>query len=147
MKGRKNHAKQQQQVHTGVSGCQYSSESYRRMLRENGIRQSMSRTGCPYDNACSESFFATVKKECIYLKEYDTIEEVKRDIYEYIELFYNRKRILCETQGKSVSQTCLTAGRFSCGKPGNNHVKRRMRFTRYAFVPGLYESGRIQAGT
>ncbi len=74
-------------------GCQYSSESYQRMLRENGIRQSMSRTGCPYDNACSESFFATVKKECIYLKEYDTIEEVKRDIYEYIELFYNRKRM------------------------------------------------------
>ena len=37
--------------------------------------------------------FATVKKECIYLKGYDTIEEVKRDIYEYIELFYNRKRL------------------------------------------------------
>ena len=38
---------------------------------------------------------------------------------------------LCGTQGKSVPQTCLAAGRFSFGKPGHHHVKRRMRFTRY----------------
>lgn len=74
-------------------GTQYNSESYQRMLRENGIRQSMSRAGCPYDNACSESFFATVKKECIYLKNYATIDEIKADVFEYIELFYNRKRM------------------------------------------------------
>ena len=74
-------------------GTQYNSESYQRMLRKNGIRQSMSRAGCPYDNACSESFFATVKKECIYLKNYATIDEVKADVFEYIELFYNRKRM------------------------------------------------------
>lgn len=74
-------------------GTQYSSASYRRMLEENGIRQSMSRSGCPCDNACSESFFATAKKECIYLKNYATIDEVKRDIFEYIEIFYNRKRM------------------------------------------------------
>nr|MCR4673186.1 IS3 family transposase [Lachnospiraceae bacterium] len=74
-------------------GTQYSSESYQRMLRENGIRQSMSRGGCPYDNACSESFFATAKKECIYQKNYATIAEVKADIFEYIEMFYNRKRM------------------------------------------------------
>ncbi len=43
-------------------GSQYSSETFRRMLEKNGIRQSMSRAGCPYDNACSESFFATAKK-------------------------------------------------------------------------------------
>ena len=63
------------------------------MLRENGIRQSMSRAGCPYDNARSESFFATAKKECIYLKNYATMDEVKTDIFEYAELFYNRKRM------------------------------------------------------
>ncbi len=74
-------------------GTQYSSESYRRMLNENGIRQSMSRAGCPYDNACSESFFATAKKECIYLKNYATMKKVKRDIFEYVEIFYNRKRM------------------------------------------------------
>ncbi len=74
-------------------GSQYISEGYKRMLEENGIRQSMSRGGNPYDNACTESFFATAKKECIYLKKYATIEEVKRDVYEYVELFYNRKRM------------------------------------------------------
>ncbi len=74
-------------------GTQYNSESYQRMLRENGIRQSMSRAGCPYENACSESFFATAKKECIYLKNYATIDEIKADVFEYIELFYNRKRM------------------------------------------------------
>ena len=74
-------------------GCQYSSESFRRMLDANGIKQSMSRGGCPYDNACCESFFATAKKECIYLKNYATIEEVKQDVFEYVEIIYNRKRM------------------------------------------------------
>ncbi len=53
----------------------------------------MSRPGCPYDNACLESFFSTAKKERIYRKEYGTLEEVKSDLFEYIELFYNRKRM------------------------------------------------------
>jgi Transposase and inactivated derivatives len=74
-------------------GIQYSSKSYQRMLDENNIIGSMSRGGCPYDNACVESFFSTAKRECIYRKEYDTMEEVKRDLFDYIELFYNRKRM------------------------------------------------------
>ena len=74
-------------------GCQYSSKAYQHMLNEYGIRGSMSRPGCPYDNACSESFFSSAKRECIYRKNYLTIEEVKRDLFEYIELFYNRKRM------------------------------------------------------
>jgi len=53
---------------------------------------SMSKPGCPYDNSCVESFFASLKKEKIYRKKYDTMEEVKRDIFWYIEIFYNRKR-------------------------------------------------------
>ena len=74
-------------------GIQYSSKSYQRLLDENNIIGSMSRGGCPYDNACVESFFSTAKRECIYRKEYDTMEEVKRDLFDYIELFYNRKRM------------------------------------------------------
>lgn len=54
---------------------------------------SMSRPACPYDNSCVESFFATMKKEQIYKRKYDTMEEVQRDVFEYIELFYNRKRM------------------------------------------------------
>jgi len=54
---------------------------------------SMSKPGCPYDNSCVESFFASLKKECIYRKEYMHINEVEKDLFEYIELFYNRKRL------------------------------------------------------
>ena len=74
-------------------GCQYSSKAYQSMLNQYGITGSMSRPACPYDNACSESFFSSAKRECIYRKKYVTIEEVKQDLFEYIELFYNRKRM------------------------------------------------------
>ncbi len=73
-------------------GSQYASKSYQSMLEENGITGSMSRPGCPYDNACVESFFASLKKEKIYRRKYDTMEEVRRDVFWYIEVFYNRKR-------------------------------------------------------
>jgi len=63
------------------------------MQEEYGIVGSMSKGGCPYDNDCVESFFSTAKRECIYRKEYDTMEEVRRDMFDYIELFYNRKRM------------------------------------------------------
>ena len=49
--------------------------------------------GCPYDNACVESFFATAKKELIYHKKYAIIDEVGKDVTDYIENFYNRKRL------------------------------------------------------
>ena len=74
-------------------GIQYSSKSFQQMLTQYGITGSMSRPGSPYDNACAESFFSTAKRECIYRKEYVTIEEVKSDLFSYIELFYNRKRM------------------------------------------------------
>ena len=63
------------------------------MLTENGIRGSMSKAGCPYDNGCMESFFASLKKEYFYRREYATLEEVERDLFYYIEIFYNRKRL------------------------------------------------------
>lgn len=73
-------------------GCQYSSKGYQQLLEEKGITGSMSRPGCPYDNACVESFFASLKKEKIYRRKYETMEEVKKDVFWYIEMFYNRKR-------------------------------------------------------
>jgi len=74
-------------------GTQYSSMDYGKMLAANNMDGSMSRAGCPYDNSCVEGFFATLKKECIYRRQYDTMEEIERDLFEYIELFYNRKRL------------------------------------------------------
>lgn len=74
-------------------GSQYVSKGYQKMLSENGMISSMSRPGCPYDNSCAESFFATLKKERIYRRNYVTMEEVRQDMFRYIELFYNRKRL------------------------------------------------------
>jgi len=88
IKGRENLSGQ---VFHSDRGCQYSSQGYRHMLEEYGITRSMSRQGCPYDNSCMDSFFATLKKECIYRRQYVTMEEVRRDIFSYVELFYNRK--------------------------------------------------------
>lgn len=73
-------------------GCQYASKGYQEMLKEKKMQGSMSRPGCPYDNSCVESFFASLKKEKIYRREYATMEEVKKDVFWYIEMFYNRKR-------------------------------------------------------
>ena len=74
-------------------GSQYSSKKYKAMLEKNGIVGSMSASGCPYDNSCMESFFASLKKELNYRKKYATIDDVKTDVFRYIELFYNRKRL------------------------------------------------------
>ena len=61
-------------------------------VKEKKMQGSMSRPGCPYDNSCVESFFASLKKEKMYRREYATMEEVKKDVFWYIEMFYNRKR-------------------------------------------------------
>jgi transposase InsO family protein len=74
-------------------GCQYSSKAFQEMLETHKLIGSMSAPACPYDNACMESFFSSAKRECIYRKQYDNIDEVKTDMFEYIELFYNRKRM------------------------------------------------------
>jgi putative transposase len=74
-------------------GVQYSSNGYHAFLSENDIISSMSKPGCPYDNSCVESFFATTKRECLNRRRYDTMEEIENDIFEYIQIFYNRKRI------------------------------------------------------
>lgn len=74
-------------------GCQYSSKRYQRYLEEHHISGSMSRKGNPFDNACCESFFATLKKEWIYFKRYAGLEGAEASVFEYIEVFYNRKRM------------------------------------------------------
>ena len=74
-------------------GTQYASAGYQNALVANKMRGSMSRGGCPYDNSCVESFFAQLKKEKIYRRNYRDINEVNADLFDYIELFYNRKRI------------------------------------------------------
>ena len=74
-------------------GSQYSSNRYQAMLTQNKIMGSMSKAGYPYGGSPMESFFASLKKEYFYRREYATIQDVERDLFYYIEVFYNRKRL------------------------------------------------------
>lgn len=74
-------------------GSQYTSNDFKKACKELNIIQSFSKKGCPYDNACIESFHATIKKEEIYINRYRTFEEASIAIFKYIEGWYNRKRI------------------------------------------------------
>lgn len=74
-------------------GVQYASYDYRDLLRENGCIQSMSAKGCCYDNACAESFFSSLKKDFLYGRKFKTRAEARQAVVEYIELFYNSKRL------------------------------------------------------
>ena len=73
-------------------GSQYTSKAYRELLDDHGIICSMSRKGNCWDNAVAESFFHTLKTELVYHEDYVTRTEAKSDIFEWIEVFYNRKR-------------------------------------------------------
>ncbi len=74
-------------------GVQYTSKSDRTLLSESSITASMSIKGNCYDNAKSESFFSTLKNELVHRCEYKTKLEVKISIFEWIEVFYNKKRM------------------------------------------------------
>src|SRR5262249_26248006 len=74
-------------------GSQYASEHYQQLLLEAGIRGSMSGKGQCWDNAPMESFFAALKKELVHDEDYHTREQARSSIFEYIEVFYNLKRL------------------------------------------------------
>ena len=74
-------------------GSQYASDSHRQILKQHGIIQSMSRKGDCWDHAVSESFFHTLKIELVHHCQFKTPAQAKHQIFEYIEVFYNRIRI------------------------------------------------------
>jgi putative transposase len=73
-------------------GSQYASDNFQQLLNNHGIQCSMSRKGDCWDNAAMESFFHTLKTECVYQERYQTREEAKISIFDFIEVFYNRQR-------------------------------------------------------
>lgn len=79
-------------LHHSDRGSQYASKDYQALLASYGIRCSMSRRGDCWDNAPVESFFSTLKRELIHYRRYATRKEAQQDIFEYIEVWYNRKR-------------------------------------------------------
>lgn len=80
-------------IHHSDQGIQYACPAYQQMLAANGVIPSMSRKGDCWDNAVVESFFGTLKNERTHHQRYATREEAYRDIFDYIEIFYNRIRL------------------------------------------------------
>jgi transposase InsO family protein len=79
-------------LHHTDRGSQYTSRAYRQLLEQVEITVSMSGKGNCYDNALTESFFGTVKDECVHRTVYQTHEDARRSLFEYLEVFYNRQR-------------------------------------------------------
>ena len=79
-------------LHHSDRGSQYASGDYQDALDDLGVVCSMSRKGNCWDNAVAESFFATLKTECVYPRRFATRADARETIFEFIEVFYNRRR-------------------------------------------------------
>ena len=84
--------KPQELLHHSDQGSQYTSEEFQRLLLDNGITCSMSRSGDVWDNSAMESFFSSLKTERVHRKVYATRQEAKADVFDYVERFYNPRR-------------------------------------------------------
>jgi transposase InsO family protein len=79
-------------LHHTDRGSQYTSRAYQQVLEEVEITVSMSGKGNCYDNAVTESFFGSVKDECVHRTAYHSHDEARQSLFEYLEIFYNRQR-------------------------------------------------------
>lgn len=93
-------------------GWQYQMKEYQAILKDKGIRQSMSRKGNCLDNSLAENFFGLLKSELYYINDYNNIDELEKDIKDYI-YYYNNKRIKLKLNGMSPVQyrthSCVAA--------------------------------------
>ena len=79
-------------------GWQYQHKQYQKLLKDNGIRQSMSRKGNCLDNAVMENFFGLLKSELLYLQAFESMEHFCRELVEYLD-YYNHRRIKAKLKG------------------------------------------------
>lgn len=79
-------------------GWQYQHKHYQKLLKDHGVKQSMSRKGNCLDNAVMENFFGLLKSELLYLKEFDSLDQFKEELIEYLE-YYNNRRIKAKLKG------------------------------------------------
>jgi transposase InsO family protein len=80
-------------VHHSDRGAQYACPEYMQMLLEHEMEPSMSRPGCPYDNAACESFMKTLKQEEVYAHQYRDLGDLRAHLEEFLETYYNRQRL------------------------------------------------------
>ena len=80
-------------IHHSDRGVQYAAHVYIDRLKESGFKISMSRKGNPYDNAKAESFMKTLKYDEVYLSDYEDFDDVVKNVFEFIEEVYNKKRL------------------------------------------------------
>jgi len=79
-------------LHHSDQGSQYQSEQFQSVLSAHGITYSMSRQGDVWDNSAMESFFSSLKTERVHRKVYQTRNEARADVFDYVECFYNPRR-------------------------------------------------------
>ena len=91
-------------IHHSDRGSQYASHKFRKLLKVNGFKGSMSRKGDCWDNAVVESFFGRLKSERVQWKNYQTRLEAQLDILDYITMFYNQVRLHSTLGYKSPNQ-------------------------------------------
>ena len=90
--GSRRRSKRATLLHHSDRGIQYAASNYRDLLMANGIESSMSRKGDCWDNAVTESFFATLKKEIVHDSDWTTRDEARSAVFDFIEAWYNRER-------------------------------------------------------
>lgn len=91
-------------IHHSDRGSQYASIAFRRLLKTNDFKGSMSRKGDCWDNSVVESFFGTLKQERVHWRQYQTRYEAQQDILQYISVFYNNERLHSYLDYKSPSE-------------------------------------------
>jgi putative transposase len=111
-------------LHHSDRGVQYASEDYQQLLKERGIEMSMSGRGDCYDNAMMESFWATLKSERVHQRSYATREQARQSIFEYIEVFYNRKPRRPREQFHLASTECGEVQLCSLCRVAKRHRRR-----------------------
>ncbi len=84
-------------------GWQYQHKHYQKMLKDNGIRQSMSRKGNCLDNAVMENFFGLLKSELLYLQNFDSLAQFRTELEDYLD-YYNNRRIKLKLNGLTPAQ-------------------------------------------
>jgi transposase InsO family protein len=85
-------------------GVQYACNEFKKQLENPLIKQSMSRKGNCWDNAVAESFFKSLKKECVYRNNYLTRKEAELSVFQWIEMWYNTSRINSSLGNKSIKE-------------------------------------------